>query len=197
MRRSVALKSSLAPLCALALISVRTLAQNPPNSESPQEGVVMTKLLPPVYPPLAKQAHIVGDVALMLKVRQDGGVESIEVVSGPALLALRQAAIDSARQSQFECRKCDEATTSFRLVYTFLLKPDDCCAPSGNPPGNNGQKSPPRITQTQRHVILTEGCEDACTCDPVVERRKARSAKCLWLWKCHHHDRLLDGDSCK
>ena len=48
-------------------------------------------------------------------------------VSGHPLL--RAAALDSAQHAQFECRKCSEATTSYRLAYTFQIEGDCSCVP--------------------------------------------------------------------
>jgi outer membrane biosynthesis protein TonB len=62
---------------------------------------------------------IIGAVVLVLAVRPNGTVESAIVVSGHPLL--RQAALDSAKRSQFERRKCSDPTTAYRLVFTFQL----------------------------------------------------------------------------
>jgi TonB family protein len=71
-------------------------------SVAPQIGVMVTRLSPPTYPPIARMARIVGDVKVQLKIRQDGAVESAQVVSGRALL--KQAALDSAQKSTYECQ---------------------------------------------------------------------------------------------
>ena len=100
------------------------------NSTTTQEGAVLTKLFQPVYPPLARQAHIVGDVELLLEVRVNGSVESVDVVSGHPLP--KQAAVDSAKQSRFECQRCGEGTLPYHLVYSFQLVAENCCtAPTG------------------------------------------------------------------
>lgn len=146
-----------------------------------QTAVVMTKLVPPVYPPLARQTMITGDVKLLINVRPDGAVESVSVVSGHPLL--QQAALDSAQKSQFACEGCSNAITSYSLVYTFLLTEAHC--PSSNEPPKESpqeEKSLPQVTQSQNHVtIIAEG---TILCDPGVAFRRVRSAKCLYLWKC-------------
>jgi len=60
------------------------------GSSSPEQSVVLTKLVQPVYPPVAKQTRVTGDVELTLEVRADGSLESAIVVSGHPLL--KQAA---------------------------------------------------------------------------------------------------------
>src|SRR5712692_11252304 len=69
------------------------------------------KLSDPTYPRLAQQARITGDVDLMLTIQRDGSVESAVVVSGHPML--QQAALESAQRSQFECKGCGEAVTSY------------------------------------------------------------------------------------
>jgi len=54
------------------------LAQSPAGSAR----VVLTKLSPPVYPPIALTAAMQGEVELIVNVRMDGSVESATVVSG-------------------------------------------------------------------------------------------------------------------
>jgi outer membrane biosynthesis protein TonB len=56
-------------------------------TETPQTGVVLTKLSPPIYPPLARQARITGDVKIQLTIRQDGSVDSAALFSGHPMLA--------------------------------------------------------------------------------------------------------------
>jgi TonB family protein len=83
----------------------------------PKGNVVMVSLFNAIYPPLARQAGISGDVELKLGIRRDGSIESAAAVSGHAMLT--QAALNSAQQSQFECRGCEDEVTSHTLVYSF------------------------------------------------------------------------------
>jgi TonB family protein len=90
----------------------------------PETGVVLTKLVPPVYPPLARQAQIAGDVMVRVLIRQDGSVESAEVVSGHPML--KQAALDSAQKSVYERRGCSDPVASYFLNYTFGFSDRGC-----------------------------------------------------------------------
>jgi TonB family protein len=96
------------------------------TAETPQTGVVLTKLYPPVYPPLARQARIAGDVKVNVHVRPDGAVATAEALSGHPMLA--PAAVENARQSQYQCNGCT-GETEYVLTYTFGfiedLKPYD------------------------------------------------------------------------
>ena len=178
--------STLVFVLALATLSshvvVGSPAQNATSPNSPQTGVALIKLSTPIYPPVARQAHITGDVDLMLAIRQDGTVESATVVSGPPLL--RSAALDSAQRTQFECRRCSEATSSYRLVYTFQIEGDCGCDPTVKDSNDNKQDQVyPQITEALHRVTLTVHIN--CTCDPVSTISR-RSLKCLYLWRCGH-----------
>ena len=116
------------------------LAQNLPTNGTSKGVVALTKLSDPVFPAIARTAHVYGDVALDLAIRQDGSVESAVVVSGPPLL--QRAALTSAQQSQFRCDGCSAEPTSYRLVYTFQLVDSDCCVEGETKTADTG---PPEI----------------------------------------------------
>jgi len=145
-------------------------AQSAAGSDTPQTGVVLTKLHDPAYPQMAQMAGNYGDVVLTLRIKQDGTIESVSVVSGPAML--QQAAIDSAQQSHFECRECTDGATLYSLTYTFQFSNEDCCA---------GSTGAPTVSQSENRVLVVAA--PFCFCDP-ARSRKVRSAKCLYLWKC-------------
>jgi len=130
---------------ALSAVAQDAPAQAPATAEPMQTAVVLTKLSPPLYPPLAHQARIMGDVKVFVHVRKDGTVESVELFSGHPMLA--PTALESARKSQFECRGCSDEVTSYPMTYTF-------------------------------------GFLDDGKSKEVVTERPARSARCLFLWKC-------------
>jgi TonB family protein len=164
---------------ALSFAAVQTSAQVAPAS---QEQVLLSKLSPPIYPPLAREVRVSGDVEIALRIRQDGSVESAEVVSGHPLL--KAAAIDSARQSKFECHECREAVTPYSILYSFgYTASQHCCQPQEDSAATEQGAEPlAGITQSQNHItILTE---PLCICDPSADVIKVRSPKCLFLWHC-------------
>ena len=147
-------------------LTIKSLAQTSSGDNPSQGTVVLTKLAQPVYPPLARQARITGDVELKIEVGKDGTVQSAVAVSAHPIL--KQAALDSAQQSQFECQNCTEAAVPVQLVYTFQL-------------GQPGQVFP-HVIHTEKHVTLFD--RPACICDARAPVRKVRSLKCLCLWRC-------------
>ena len=56
--------------------------------------------VPPVYPPIAKTAHISGTVVLHCIIGQDGTVQNLQYISGPPLLM--QSAMDAVRQWRYK-----------------------------------------------------------------------------------------------
>ncbi len=162
------------------LTSLFGSAQDAASAQTPQTGVVLVKLSPPLYPPLARQAMISGEVKVELAIRKDGGVESAKLFSGHPMLA--PAALESAKTSQFECAGCGEAVTSYLLTFAFELRNDcDCC---------NAWSRAGEVTQS--HDRVTVSAPKGCLCDPTVTitRIKWRSAKCLYLWHCE--SRVVD-----
>jgi|HubBroStandDraft_1064217.scaffolds.fasta_scaffold29664_2 TonB family protein len=99
------------------------VAQAAASDATPQ--AVLTKLAPPVYPSLARQARITGDVKVQVLIRKDGSVESAEVINGHPIL--KQAALENAQRSQFECRGCSDQGISYALTHTFGLREHDRC----------------------------------------------------------------------
>ena len=99
--------------------------QDSPSTEQPKAWIELVDLSPPYYPPIARQARIMGDVKLRLGIRRDGSLASAEVVSGPPML--REAALTSARKSKFLCQNCHEEITPYVFTYTFGFRTDGHC----------------------------------------------------------------------
>jgi TonB family protein len=162
-----------------ALLIVETAgAQDTTSGATPQSGVVLVKLSPPVYPPLARQARINGDVVVKVSVRRDGSIESVELFKGHPMLA--PSALESARHSTFGCLGC-EAATSYLLTYTFGVSAE---CPHFGPNCEYEEPRAPEVVQLSGHITLT--VEPSCTCDPAatIVRVRVRAAKCLYLWAC-------------
>jgi TonB family protein len=178
---------SIISICVLAVIQLLTssplesLYQSKVRPDAPRAEVVLTKLADPLYPPVARQARITGDVELMLEIKKDGNVQSAIVVSGHPLL--KQAALDSAEHSQFECRNCMQEVESYRLFYSFQLGPTSYCTQASDGPKRNREEGRyPRVIQSQDHVTLID--QPVSTCDMAFELGKVRSWKCFYLWRC-------------
>jgi TonB family protein len=143
---------------------------------------VITKLSPLVYPPTARATRTTGDVILILKIQPNGSVTSATVVSGHPLLS--QFALENAQRSQFACNGCGEKAHPYRLVYTFELESPSKDTASVNEQAAKIDPQHPflRISQSDGHVIVVD--EPFFTVDLGPDRRRVRSATCLYLWRC-------------
>jgi protein TonB len=54
----------------------------------------------PVYPPIAKQAHVQGTVVLHAVIGKDGRIKNLNVISGNAMLT--QAAVDAVQNWRYK-----------------------------------------------------------------------------------------------
>ena len=175
MKRALLLTLQFGAITIFSLAAVADArAQVATSATTPETGVVLTKLYPPLYPRLARQAVISGNVEVKLAIRKDGSVESAEIVSGHPMLT--QAALESAQKSQFECRGCSDPVNSYSLTFAFELRDDaDCC---------NAWSHSETVSESQGRVTIS--APHGCLCDPTtsVTRLKWRSAKCLYLWRC-------------
>lgn len=182
------------------LIASACWAQAPDeHSASASTEVKLTKLAQPIYPPLARQARIAGDVQVKLIVLQDGSIASAEIVSGHPMLGL--SALDSAKASQFQCLHCSQAqayllTYKFELRETAQLRPNPCCCSSGSL--QNQPLPPAEISGSEGHLTVTVNAAPVCICPDECEEKwaqehsKYRSAKCLYLWKCGHRQIYIE-----
>lgn len=79
----------------------------------------------PVYPPIAKTAHISGTILLHCIIGKDGTVETLEYVSGPPLLM--KAALDAVRQWKYKPVLINDAPvrvdTTVSVVFTLGASP--------------------------------------------------------------------------
>jgi hypothetical protein len=171
---------NLMPFTLLAALAIGSnmvaFAQQPAKGSA-----VLVEMSQPVYPPLARQANIYGEVSVAVLVHPDGKTE-VALERGHPML--QQASLDSAQNSRFECHECD-STVTYQLVYSFrLAKGSDCCS---------AMSVPARVTlepqssdqNMQRQARITITADEICLCDPPAQlTKKSRSLKCLYLWKC-------------
>lgn len=85
----------------------------------------------PVYPQMAKIAHIQGEVWIELELDPQGAIVSLLPLSGHPILI--QAASDSLRKSKFACENCSEETTFFSVAVRFKMDDPPKTAPAPCP----------------------------------------------------------------
>src|SRR6185503_6267751 len=88
---------------------VLSAANTPPPKVAPPQkirvssGVAAGNLInqvKPIYPPIAKQAHISGTVLLSATISKNGTIENLKVISGHPMLT--QAALEAVRQWRYK-----------------------------------------------------------------------------------------------
>jgi TonB family protein len=168
-------------LCVLFLVSHKTFAaQGLSGADSPRNGVALTKLVQPIYPPVARAARITGDVDLVLTVRPGGAVDSVVVASGHPLL--KESAVTSARQSQFECRDVQSRLISIDWFTRLISKASASVNQEKHRPSKKNHKAYPQFSDAQHRVTVV--AQVLCICDPATTKIRVRSVKCLYLWRC-------------
>jgi len=81
---------------------------------------VLVKDVLPQYPPLARQAHTQGDVAVQIIVDRAGNVVDAKAISGPTVL--RQAAVDAVRGWKYNPTMLDGQAVSVQMLVTLRFQ---------------------------------------------------------------------------
>jgi TonB family protein len=181
-RRDLGMLRRSAMIASLILLAVGLLL--PPSVLAQQ--ITLVKLHPPTYPPLANNARIQGDVELALRIRPDGSVDSATVLKSTHPW-LAEAASESARRSQFDCRGCTEAAADYTFLYSFRsgkYLPDACSQASADA-AEFARTRDTGVSISGSHITVT-GPSNAGICSTPTDRPipRFRSARCLYLWKC-------------
>lgn len=74
----------------------------------------------PVYPIMAKNQHVTGDVVIDALIDANGRVTTMKVISGPTLL--HQAAKDALKQWKYQPASLDGKPVSMHLTVTLQFR---------------------------------------------------------------------------
>src|SRR5207249_3018631 len=83
--------------------------------------------VPPVYPTLAKNQHVSGNVTVDALIDASGRVTTMKVVSGPTLL--QQAAMDALKQWKYQPASLDGKPVAMHLTVTVQFRLQYCFSP--------------------------------------------------------------------
>jgi protein TonB len=86
-------------------------------------GVLKGMLLEPirpVYPAIAKAAHVEGSVVVEAVISRKGTIESLHVVSGPAML--QNAALDAIREARYQPYRLNGEPTEVQTTITVNFR---------------------------------------------------------------------------
>ncbi|MGH9774302.1 MAG: energy transducer TonB [Candidatus Acidiferrales bacterium] len=79
----------------------------------------LIRMVQPVYPQIAKTAHIQGTVVLHAIIAEDGTVQELQYISGPGMLM--QAAMDAVRQWRYNPTVLDGERTKVDTTITVVF----------------------------------------------------------------------------
>jgi TonB family protein len=97
-----------------------------PSSEGPVQvgGTVkepkLISSVPVMYPSVAKNAHVQGDVVVDTQIDKNGNVARMKVTSGPMML--RQAALDAVRKWKYEPSTLDGQPVTVEMLVTVKFR---------------------------------------------------------------------------
>jgi protein TonB len=74
----------------------------------------------PVYPAIAKAAHVEGTVIVKAVISRTGSVESLHVLSGP--LMLQRAAIDAIQAAHYHPYRLNGSATAVETTITVNFR---------------------------------------------------------------------------
>ncbi len=78
-------------------------------------GMLMAPIQP-IYPPIAKAAHVQGRVVVEAVISKSGSIESLRVVSGPEML--RESAMNAIRVARFHPYTLNGEPTEVQTTFT-------------------------------------------------------------------------------
>jgi protein TonB len=85
------------------------------------QAAKMLRQIQPVYPQIAKTAHVQGTVILHAVIAKDGSVQELQYVSGPPLLM--KSAMDAVRQWRYQPTLLNgepvEVDTTVSVIFTL------------------------------------------------------------------------------
>jgi protein TonB len=104
---------------SVAIAPARVPAGRIHLSSGVSEGMLIAPIRP-VYPAIAKAAHVAGTVVVEAVISRTGAIESLHVVSGPAML--QGAAIDAIRAARYTPYKLNGIPTEVQTTITVNFR---------------------------------------------------------------------------
>jgi periplasmic protein TonB len=105
----------------VTVISAKAPAKPVQVSTGVLQGMLIAPIRP-VYPVIAKAAHVEGSVVVNAVISRAGAIESLHVVSGPPML--QGAAIDAIRSARYQPYRLDGEATEIQIAITVNFRMD-------------------------------------------------------------------------
>jgi hypothetical protein len=146
---------------AVAALTMAIVLVSPLRAQDSNCGIVQP---PPLeakfYPPIAKAAHVSGQVILLARFDHDGNATVSRIVSGPAMLR-------PMAQSYIEASKAKPSTGSREcpIIVTFKLAAPTGCEMAPEPATPFSQSDP-------QHVVINGQAMMICDPTSTITRKK-------------------------
>jgi TonB family protein len=82
-----------------------------------------TTFVDPVYPPIAKAAHVTGTVVLQLEIEPDGTVGQVKIISGPEML--KATSVDAVKQWHYKPFSSEGSPSTVSTTVSIPFTLDD------------------------------------------------------------------------
>jgi periplasmic protein TonB len=115
---AIALEASHGPSVSVA--PARTAAGGPLHISSGVSQGMLIAPIRPIYPAIAKAAHVEGKVIVEAVISRTGTIESLHVVSGPPML--QRAAIDAIQAARYQPYRLNGAETAVQTTITVNFR---------------------------------------------------------------------------
>lgn len=112
------------------------------------------KMAFPVYPPIAKAAHVQGTVVFDLRIGTEGRIESMKVVSGPPML--QQAATDCLQKWTFHPFEKEGSPAVAHGQYSIIFMLGSGGKPPADLPSRSGTPSQTYTVQVKSETAIHE-----------------------------------------
>jgi periplasmic protein TonB len=114
---AIALEASHGPSVSVA--PARTAASPLHISWGVSQGMLIAPIRP-IYPAIAKAAHVEGKVIVEAIISRTGTIESLHVVSGPPML--QRSAIDAIQAARYQPYRLNGAATAVQTTITVNFR---------------------------------------------------------------------------
>ena len=110
-------------LSGLMSTTAASLPQPAPQKIKVSQGVsqgLLVKSVPPVYPALARQMHLQGNVELFATIGKDGSITEVKALSGDSVLS--RAAVEAVKQWKYKPYYLDDQPVAIQTQITVKFK---------------------------------------------------------------------------
>ena len=104
----------------IAVVAAKPASNRPVRVSAGVSAGLLIQPIRPIYPGIAKAAHMEGTVVIEAVISKSGQIESAHVLSGPAML--QQAAIDAVRTARYSPYKLNGDPTEVLTTITINFR---------------------------------------------------------------------------